>query len=155
MRETIVQTERIVRCDGNAKPASLILVRRFIGAISSITVDGTALEASDYEIDRGAGLLRRLCGSSFVDWPQGTTVVSYTAGFVEIPGALKRAAVTVLREQASADSRDPSLKSLRQKTDGLSETEWGYWVNSAAGGTSSAISGPASAMLDPYRYWTV
>jgi hypothetical protein len=60
---------------------------------------------------------------------------------------LKLAAITVLREQWSAASRDPLLR--RERVDGVSEME--FWVNSSSGSAMSALSGVAASMLHPYR----
>jgi hypothetical protein len=148
MRETIEETVRLSRC---ALP--LILSRRFVAAITSVAVDGSTIDASEYEIDRSPGLLARLSDGKRIAWEASTkVVVTYTAGFSEVPGALKRAALTVLREQYSTDQRDPLTK--RERIDGIGETEW--WVNASSGSSSAgAISGVAAAMLDPYRYMAV
>lgn len=151
-RETIVETLRLAQNTQYTQRPHLILSRRFVGAVSSVTVDGTALVASDYEIDKGAGLLRRLDSSgNVVCWSAAITVVTYTAGFETVPEPLKLAAITVLREQWSAASRDPLAK--RETVDGIGSTE--YWVNASTGAEYGAISGPACAMLAPYRYYAI
>lgn len=147
LAEGLEDTIRLDRSTSN-----LILTRRFVSAVAAVELDGVALDLSTIEIDAGAGMLSRIVSRRKTCWECGEYVVSYTAGFSEIPGPLKRAAVTILREQASADSRDPLLR--RRKIDGLMEDEW--WVNSSSGSSSAAaISGVAAAMLDPYRYYVV
>jgi hypothetical protein len=148
MRETVEEAVRITK---NTYP--LILARRFVAAISSVEINGSALAATDYDIDKSPGLLTRLSSDQQIAWESGTKVViTYTAGFAEVPGALKRAALTVIREQYSTDQRDPLTK--RERIDGIGETEW--WVNASSGSSSvNAISGVAAAMLDPYRYMAV
>ena len=63
-RETVAETIRL-RC-----PTSILLLsRRFVGAVNALTIDGSAVDASGYEIDPGAGVIRRLCGG----WPARRT----------------------------------------------------------------------------------
>jgi hypothetical protein len=142
-RETLIDTMRL---DGCVSP--LILTRRFVDTVSSITVDGTALETTDYETDKSAGLVKRISSSgSIISWSGRVIVVTYLAGFGTVPEALKLAAITVLREQSSAAERDPLLK--RERVDGIGERE--FWVSAAPGISSvGAISGVAASMLDPY-----
>jgi hypothetical protein len=145
--ETIVETFRQIK---TVHP--LILSRRFVGAISSLAKDGVALTASDYEVDKAAGLVSRLnSAGGVICWPSALIVATYTAGFDTVPEMLKLAAITVLREQWAAIKRDPLLR--RERVDGIGERE--YWVNSATGQASlaSAVSGVAEAMLSSYRYW--
>lgn len=148
MRETIEESARITRCT-----LPLVLSRRFVASISSVAIDGTALDDVEYEIDRSPGLLTRLSDGKPIAWEASTkVVVTYTAGFSEIPGSLKRAALTVLREQYSEDQRNPLIK--RERNDGIGEIEW--WVNASSGSSgANAISGVAAAMLDAYRYMAV
>lgn len=148
--ELLEETIRLDRSEND-----LILSRRFISAVTAVELDGVALDLATIEIGAGAGMLSRIVSRRKKCWECGEYVVSYTAGFAEVPGPLKRAAITVLREQASADDRDPLLKRYRRKTEGVSEGEWEYWVNASTGGSGEAISGPARAMLKQYRYVAV
>lgn len=142
-RETVAQT---IRSDRAA--AVLILARRFVGQVISITFDGTAVDPSAYEVEAGAGLVYRLCDGRRIDWAPGTAIVTYQAGFSEIPGDLVLAARAALREQWSGDERDPLMK--RDKVEGLGEQE--FWVGGlGSAGTGSAFSATVRAMLDPYR----
>ena len=148
-RETIVET---FRQDKRVSP--LILARRFVGSITSVVEDGVTLAATDYETDKAAGLVSRLDASgNIICWPMAKIVATYTAGFETIPEPLKLAAITILREQRSAASRDPMLRG--ETVEGLGRFD--YWVNAAPGSGSSvsAVSGVAAAMLDGYRYFQV
>ena len=146
----------------SGKTSPIVLTRRFVTSITSDVVAGTTLLAADYQVDKGAGLLRRVNdGGTIICWSSGKIVVTYIAGFVTIPEPLKLAAVTVLREQWSsaaqggAASRDPMVKS--EAVDGVSRFEYFGQSGGSSGAMSSgmAISPTASAMLTPYKYWDV
>jgi len=142
-RETIVETLRLDR-----RVSPLRLARRFVDSITSIVEAGVTLNVADYEVEKAAGLIRRLDASGdIVCWPGEKIVVTYLAGFETVPEPLKLAAITVLREQWSAASRDPNVRA--EAVDGIGRTE--YWVNSSTGASSSrAMSSVAMAMLGPY-----
>jgi len=147
--ETIVETFRL---NNGANP--LIISRRFVSWVASITEDGTELSAADFAIERAGGLLSRLDSSGgVICWTAREVIVTYDAGFAIVPATLKLAATTVLREQWSAARRDPLLR--RDSVYGVGERE--YWVDSSSGsGTNnSALSGQSSAMLNSYRYYAI
>jgi hypothetical protein len=148
-RETVVQTTRI-----HEKIAEFMLSRRFVASGEAISVDGEALAVDNYEVDRSAGLVRRLISGRVVYWSCGTVVVTYQAGLEPVPDLIKRAATNAIREQWSELQRDPLIKREREKLDGVSEMETEYWVNSSTGSSSAnGLSGQVRAMLDEYRYF--
>lgn len=128
----------------------LTLARRFIASIDSIVVDGTELGESDFRLSGGSGIVERLSASGPSKWSKGTVVVTYDAGFDTVPPALKLAAKTILREQWSAASRDPMLKS--EVVEDIGRVD--YWVNSSGAGYG-AISSAARAMLSQFSYCAV
>lgn len=143
-KETLVETFR-----QTVRVNPLILARRFVDTITSVVEDGVTLTTADYETDKAAGLTTRLDSSGgVVCWPAVKIVVTYSCGFETVPELLKLAAITVLREQWSAKSRDPLVKA--KEIDGISRTE--YWVNASSGSSAGVFSGVAAAMLTPYRY---
>jgi hypothetical protein len=148
-RETILETFNL------ARPAKkLILSRRFVDQLSSITEDGSALGASHYRVDQTAGIVERLDSSGRpAEWCATEIVALYTAGFDEVPGGLKLAAIRAIHEQVSASSRDPLLKS--ESVDGISRFD--YWVNGASGGSASggAFSPGVLALLNDYRSYAL
>lgn len=111
---------------------SLVLARRPVVAITSVTTGGSALSSSDYKIDESSGVLYRN-GAAFCTepygwcdyWTTGNTVVVYSAGFEEVPDDLKYAAIKFLKAEYITGDRDPTLKSLR--IEGVSERTW--WVS--------------------------
>lgn len=141
--ETIVETIRIP-----SSKKELALSRRFIGDVASIIVDGSAISATDYEIDPGSGILTRIdSAGAVICWERSKVVVTYDAGFAVVPEPLKLAAIRVIQEQLSASGRDPLLRG--ETVEGIGRFD--YWVNGASASTSGPISGAVSAMLDPYR----
>lgn len=146
-RETIVDKMRLCH-DRDA----LIMTRRFVDTVSSITVNGIALEAAEYEIDKAAGLALRLSSSGYYAWwPSGIIVMTYTAGFEVIPLPLKDAAKSELVARWSLSDRDPAIK--RDRTQGLGETE--YFQSSSEETHSPLISPDARAKIGPYSYQPV
>jgi hypothetical protein len=142
-QETIVETIRF-----SEDEASLILARRFVGAISSITENGTALDPAFYSVDKAAGLIQRLdSNGAEIDWSISPVVVTYTAGFSSVPEDLKLATIRAIHEQISASSRDPLLRS--ESVDGISRFD--YWVNGASASSTSSLSPGVLAMLSDYR----
>jgi hypothetical protein len=141
--ETIVETIRVASSKGE-----LILSRRFIGDVASVTVDGSALAETEYEVDPGSGILTRIDSTgAVICWNRGKVVVTYDAGFAVVPETLKLAAIRVIQEQLSASARDPLLRG--ETVEGIGRFD--YWVNGGGASASGPISGAVSAMLDPYR----
>lgn len=128
-------------CRGGLR-GPLILARRHNVEIVSAVADGTTLAADQYEVEGEAGLLWRLCDGAQVSWTERKIVVTYKAGFAEVPAALVGAASDLVRLRLSELSRDPLVKSQRVEVDGVETVETGFWVN--AGGSSSS-SGPVPA----------
>jgi hypothetical protein len=113
-RETLRQTERL------ASPVDVIVLQRDLGVlVSSVTEDGVALAAADYE--QGGVLLYRLRGGVRVAWTARTVIVEYQAGFVlpdETPSALG-AALHLCRcaERLRAQRRGNAAPALRAAGD--------------------------------------
>lgn len=112
---------------------SLVLARRPVVEIVSITETDSLLSTADYETDNAAGIVYRKNGTGMYQegvgswswWPTGNTVVIYSAGYDEVPADLKYAAIKFVQAELAQGSRDPLLKRLR--IEGVSEREW--WVN--------------------------
>lgn len=119
--ETLSEVRRL----GCSLPV-LLLARRFVKAITSVTVDGTVLDPADYEVDRVAGMLYRLENDRRVEWAAGKVTIVYEAGLETIPSDVKLAASKLMASYKSETGRDPNLK--REKVEGVSEME--YWVGS-------------------------
>jgi hypothetical protein len=142
-QETLVETFRRCRRDER-----LILARRFVESVSSITEGGEALSSSYYEVDGAAGIIIRLdADGNETCWPETRIVVTYTAGFDTVPQDLKLATIHALQEQVSASSRDPLLRG--ETVDGIGRQD--YWVNAPASDkAASAFSPTTMAMLSRF-----
>lgn len=123
--ETVAETIPLDRptCD-------LPLSRYPVQAVSSIAVDGVALDLTRVLVDNDSGLLRRRGAS----W-KGTVVVTYTAGFPSIPASVERAVVALVAARWYARGRDPALKSATLP-DVTAET---YWTPPSDGGLPEDI----------------
>lgn len=110
---------------------SLELSRWPVVEITSVTEDGIAVDAADYEVNPSNGLLTRLSADAPVDWTARKITVVYQAGWSDVPDDLKAAASKLARDQWFADGpdgRDPNLKRIR--VEGVDEAE--YWVSPAS-----------------------
>lgn len=141
-RETCSEVFRL-RC-----PVSrLMLARRPVTSISSVTIATTTQEASAYEIDAASGRLARLSGDAEIDWPSGKITVIYVAGYETVPADVKLAASKAVALLNTEAGRDPNLK--REDIPGVIEREW--WV---APSSDPLLSNEISELLAPYRqYW--
>ena len=122
----------------------LILARRPVGEITSVSENGTVLDAADYEIRRGSGILTRLSGDSLSCFPCGKIAVVYEAGFETAPDDLKLAASKLASALYSETARDPNLK--RIDIPDVEERE--YWVGPS---DDPLLSAEISDLLAPYR----
>lgn len=137
--ETLSETFRLARARD-----CLVLSRRPVTAIASVTADGTALDADDYETEDGAGLLYRLSGDCRTDWCAAKVVVAYTAGWPVVPQDLALAA-SKLAAAVWAEGRraDPNLRS--EEIPGVITQTW--WVGPK---DDPAIPGEVMDLLAPY-----
>lgn len=112
-RETLRQTARL------ASPVDVLVLQRDLGvAVTTVTEDGVALAAADYE--RGGVLLYRLRDGMRAPWTARTVIVDYQAGFVlpdETPPALERACLDLLAGLWHGQGRDPAVRN--EATEGV------------------------------------
>lgn len=146
LQETIIETFR-----PGLSFSVMRLARRPVTSVAAVVEAGTTLGGTDYEIETGAGLLRRLSGDTEVCWACGKIVVTYQAGFAAVPELLKLAAIAVLREQWAMKDRDPLLRSENIPDIG----EKVYWTGGLDPGNGAAMSSQARAMLSRFRYFGV
>ncbi|MEI9804095.1 MAG: hypothetical protein WDN48_06025 [Pseudolabrys sp.] len=103
----------------------LVLGRRPVTEIVSVTEGGVLLTADEYELHAGAGILYRLCNPERAWWSScGKTMVVYSAGWASVPENLRSAAKKLATLLWSEGGRDPSLRSF-ELPDVISKT---YWV---------------------------
>jgi hypothetical protein len=128
---------------------SLVLSRRPVVEIVSVTQTESLLSPTDYALDAASGVLYRSTYPYFYVmphgpwgwWPIGNTIVEYSAGFDFVPDDLKYAAIKFVQAEHTTGSRDPNLKSLR--IEGVSERSW--WVSDRQ--VTSALPGEVMDIL--------
>jgi hypothetical protein len=110
----------------------------------AVLLDGVALDpAADFGLDQAAGLVYRL--SEPMCWQSTTSlVVSFTAGFLEIPDDVQQAVLDLCTMDNSGRGRDPMLRA--QESPGLGRQE--YWVGGVPGGAT--IPQDIAGLLNPY-----
>jgi hypothetical protein len=122
----------------------LILARRPVSDITSVSENGTVLDAAGYEIRGGSGILTRLSGDRFSCFPCGKITVVYEAGFETAPEDLKLAASKLAAALYSETARDPNLKRIDIPDVEMRE----YWVGPS---DDPLLSAEISDLLSPYR----
>lgn len=82
-----------------------VTVPQRVTAVTSVTVDGTVLDAADYTVDAGAGIIY-----GPFSYGRGNVTVVYTTGYTEVPPAIKFAATTLVVHMWNvASQRGPGL----------------------------------------------
>lgn len=117
-REELRQTERV-----SMPRACIILARDLAVTVTSVTVDGEALDPADYEID--GSLLYRLNDDDRLAWATGKVVIEYEAGFTlltDLPPALERAAVDIVVNLYRGAGRDTSIRT--EMVEGVGSTSY-------------------------------
>lgn len=118
--ETITETFRL-----DCPVDVLLLARRPVVEIVSVTEDTVAVDSTDWETDEAAGLLRRLSSDYPAWWQACKIVVVYRAGWATVPDNLRNAAMKLAGVFWSEGQKvDPSLK--RVSIPGVIDKE--YWV---------------------------
>lgn len=134
-----------------------------IAALTSITVDGTALAGSEYERDNETGFLYRLSTDARIDWSGSKITVVYSGGYIlptqttiggsahggvrDLPHDVEAAVIELVKYDYASRDRDPSLRSY-EIPGVISE---GFAIRGAVGGMDGALPGSVAAMLGPYR----
>lgn len=132
----------------------LFLSRRHGVDITSITVDGTALEETEFEVAAESGKLTFLVEDEPAKWVANKVVVVYAAGFTTIPGDLKMAASDFFRLGWLEKSRDPSLKSQEIDIPGVERVRSDYVVGVAPGqGMEGAVPSVVAGQLQRFRVY--
>jgi hypothetical protein len=108
---------------------SLLLTRRPIVSIASVTVDGSEKSSSEYRFNSASGELAAISSSgypSFWGIAQGAVVV-YTAGYAlldSLPDGIEDAVLILIRDAWFAKGRDPRVRS--ESIPGV--ISYDYWV---------------------------
>lgn len=139
--QTVRQTERLTRPLWSIK-----LERDLNPAITSITEDGTALTAADYELE-GERLYRLDAEGDRTCWPATRIVITYTTGFDLVPGLppdIERACLLVLQQIIATRTRDPMVRS--ESVDGVVAISY---LDPRAG--SEGVGPIAADLLKPWK----
>lgn len=98
--------------------AKLVLSRRPIVSITSITEDGVAVDAADFEVAKSEGTIKRLDNLFPCAWPASLIVVTYVAGWLmpaddnrNLPEDWENAVISTVKAAWFARNRDPNIKS--------------------------------------------
>lgn len=138
--------EEVVRLDQPRE--AIVLARRPVSAIGSISVDGVAVDVADFETDPSSAVIYRLSAGERSCWPTGKIVVAYTAGFSTPPDAVKLAAAKMVQTLKSEGERSPGLK--REEIPGVITREW--WVPNSG---DPMLPAEVAELLAPFRNYLV
>lgn len=132
----------------------LVLDRTPVVSITSVTVDGVAVNTSEFRLDAEAGILYRLDSSgypSFWSWC-GTVVVVFVAGYAmpsetarDLPPALEAAAIELVNSYWQSRGRDPLVRA--EDVPGLASVT--YWVGAV--GEEGQLPPGVTAKISPFR----
>lgn len=145
--QTYSEVYRNVRCR-----SLLPLSHAPVDTITSVSVDGTALESTEYEVEAEAGFLYRLSDDTRIAWTACKIAIVYSAGYTlltELPYDIERACIDLVKRRHYAKTRDPSLRSL-DVPDVAREDYWGGPSLEIVGGLPADI----ARTLDPYRLYS-
>lgn len=125
-REGVTET---FRRTGRWAPPALALTRRPVASIASVTEDGTALSAGDYELSAADGMLYRLSADARTCWTGTKIVVAYTGGWLlpgaggaNLPAEVERACRQAVAALFHGRDRDPTMRS--ESTADVSAQSW-------------------------------
>jgi len=140
-QETLEETFRYPRT------SALMLSRRHKVEIVSITINGQLLDAELYWVDEESGIVRLVSGF----WWGGLIVVTYKAGFEEVPDDLAGTVADFARIRLSEGSRDPLVRGQSTEVPGVLTERTDYWVGSVPGQKVGGIPGSILAQLRRYK----
>lgn len=149
-RETLTEVFYAVQSD------QIVLSRRHEVAITSIVVDGTTLDTTDYVTEPESGFVYRLYEDVISGWCFTRATVVYAAGFSTVPDDLKQAAMDAFRAFYLEAGRDPLVKSERVRVDDIDEVERQFWVGAIPGQSSEGpLPATVTGQLQRYRNYKV
>lgn len=144
-RETLVETLDLDDCR-----RLLQLSRKPIVSVASITLDGVAVDAAEYEALKSSGMLQRLSEYRVIPWSVGRYVVSYVAGWKlpgedgrNLPAPIERAAIDLVKLTRFGRKRDAMVKA--EEIPDIERIE--YWVG---GADAAAIPPDVASRIERY-----
>lgn len=149
-QETLIDTFRLTNSRSRLI-LSRVIPRNWPLSIVSVVENDVTLDSDEFEVESG-GLLCRLSGSSRSCWSCGTTVVTYTAGWLlpndtarNLPQEIEDAAIGLIKLARLDRTRDPTLRQ-ENILDGLYS-----YQRFAPSDTPGGMPDDIAAALEPYR----
>lgn len=142
--------------DFDSSTTRIVLSRRPVVSIASVTLDDVAVTTAEYRLDAESGILYALdLNSDASVWCiTDEIVIQYVAGYimpgesgVNLPAAIEGAAVELVSSYWFARGRDPTIRS--ENVPGLAAVT--YWVG-AVGGDESMLPPGVVAKLAPWKH---
>lgn len=151
VRETAVETFWHEQYD--SAPEKIVLDRTPVASITSVVVDGVAIDASTWRLDPNTGELFALCDGYPSVWVFcQSVVVTYGGGYIlppaskrTLPKGIEGACVALVSSFWAARGRDPTLRS-EEIPDLISAT---YWVGAV--GEDGELPPDIVTKLAPFR----
>lgn len=130
----------------------IVLGRRPVVSIASITENGTVLDPADYQLSATSGKVKRLSSSLVSSWPNTIIVVTYDAGWLmpgvnrrNLPAEIEDAAISLVEIAWFSRGQNPLVKS--ETIPGVRQVDYFF----GAPGQGSPLPPDISVKLDPYR----
>lgn len=150
-QETVTETfwPEYSRGGCSLQMTSLLLTRRPIVSITSLTIDGTEKSSSEYRFNSASGEVAAISSSgypSFWGIAQGAVVV-YTAGYAlldNLPDGIEDAVLTLIRLAWFDKGRDPRVKG--ESAPNIASFD--YWVGEIG---KSGMPPEVVSRLEPHR----
>lgn len=120
--------------------SALILARRHQVDVASVSVNDQIFADDRYWVDPESGIVRLVSGCW---WAASRIVVTYDAGFDDVPEDLAGAAEDLVRISLSEVSRDPLVRGSSVEVPGVLSERTDYWV----GGMPSKDRGPVPSSI--------
>lgn len=91
--------------------AFLLLKRRPLATILSVTECAISLDSTEYDVDLKEATLERVCGERSAYW-SGTSIVTYIGGYLlaDVPADLQGAAIDLVAYSQQRAAHDPTLR---------------------------------------------
>lgn len=145
-QETLTETFFWVLSD------ELLLSRRHDVDVVSVVAGGVTLTDTEYLADPESGIMNRLCGDRPIEWRATRIVVTYKAGFEELPGDLKMAASEFFKLAWQNKKRDLALRSEVVDVPDVLRTEKNWWIGAVPGQSSDgAVPASIAGKLQRFR----
>lgn len=131
---------------------NIVLRRRPVVTITSITEGETTIATDDYEFDSESGIVYKLTSGDRINWIGGKITVLYTAGYGlldALPYALERAAIKLVGHYRATRTFDAADKSQSYEIPGVYSQRTERWVGSIS--ENNALPPDVEDLLGPYR----